>query len=113
MSSASNEDLGCWANVPLPYADQMKAAEAGDMKGLSYTTLGLVKLTQPDYFISYLEETGVVPKGYSKLDESQKEKLGWIIDEWLEEEVFESDMKDLDKAFLESQTSDTEEESEE
>ena len=103
--SKDDNTIGSWGNKPLPY-DKSKKDEVSNI-------IGLVKLTQPDYFLSYLEESGIVPKGYSKLDDSQKEKIGGIITEWLEEEVFESDMKDLDKEFLESQISDNKEGSEE
>lgn len=106
--SKDDNTIGSWAGKPLPYGEL--GVPSTDIKENTYTTMGLVKLTQPDYFISYLEETGVVPKGYSKLDASQKEKLGWIIADWLREEEFQSEMRELYKEFLESQTSESEEE---
>jgi len=107
--SKNDNTIGSWAGKPLPYPH--------DMKENTYTTMGLVKLTQPDYFISYLEETGVVPKGYSKLDSSQKERLAEVIQEWIEDAIQVSETRGVKAQIAEyinrhtkSQTSESEEE---
>ena len=105
LMSKDDNTIGSWGNKPLPY-DKAKKDEVSNI-------IGLVKLTQPDYFLSYLEESGIVPKGYSKLSDHQKVELGGIIAEWERQAEFEAEMREMDEEFLESQTSDTEEGSEE
>ena len=94
--------IGSWGNKPLPY-DKDKKEEVSNI-------IGLVKLTQPDYFLSYLEESGIVPKGYSKLTEDQKGKLAIVIEDWI---VVDQRISTMKSRHAKSQMCDAEEESEE